>query len=82
LPTVSIIYDGKYKVGDTIIDAGQKEISTLAVSELLTYTQVGIIPKVIETKHNYLFAASVKYSQEEIDKNFKSLNLYNYFTFH
>lgn len=74
LPTVNLIYDGKYTVGDSFLDTGYTDISPVAVSEFLSYIQLGIIPKLIESKNNYLFAANVGYTQVNVDQLFEDVD--------
>lgn len=59
-PTISIIYNGKFQDELTITDTGQQSISNITIEEYNSMSGVHIIPKVIETKDDYMFAADVK----------------------
>lgn len=71
-PTVTLIYDDA--VTDTIIDRGQ-EIEVQSDVEFLSATQLRTIPKVIESKEDYLFAGNVKYAQDNFDQEITDANL-------
>lgn len=61
LPSVECIYDGKVLTNDfTITDSGQTALSTLTLEEFNSISGVHIIPKIIESKNDYLFAGNVR----------------------
>lgn len=77
-PTIDVIYDGKLNEGSyfTFSDVGQNAINTISVAEYNSMRQMQIIPKIIESKNNYLFASNIMYGQYG-DQEF--LNAYNNF---
>lgn len=74
-PTIDLVYDGE--MVSTFIDYGSS-ISQMGASEFLSTTQLQIVPKVIESKNDYLFAANVKYEQDEFDKALEDLDFRSY----
>ena len=74
-PTISLIYDGD--VIDEFVDYGS-QINQMGVSEFIALTQMSIIPKVLESKNDYLFAGNIKYGQDEYDKELEDLNFRSY----
>ena len=66
-PSIHIIKDRKYTIGLTVTDYGDN-IQEVSNSEFTALQDSGIIPKVIEQKNNYLFAANVSYAVDEVDK--------------
>lgn len=67
-PTIEVIYDGKYTKDFTFQDVGQNALSTLTVEEYNSVSGIHIIPKVIESKNDILFAANIKQELAQIDK--------------
>lgn len=74
-PQVSLVFDQQYNIGETLTDTGNIDIQTVGISEFLSYIQLKIIPKVLESKNNYLFAGNVNYKQKEIDDKFKDVDV-------
>lgn len=71
-PEVSIIYDDK--IVSSYTDTGYNvESSTL--EDLLSYIKMDLVPKIIESKQNYLFAANVTYSQSDFEKYLEDNNV-------
>ena len=68
LPRVDIIYDQVCKI-TSLYDSGQS-LQNIASSEFVATNKLLIIPKEIESKGDYLFAANVTYVQDEIDRQF------------
>ena len=66
LPTVNIIYDDELMSGVDYIDTGYN-VQSVDSSEFLSTVRLSFIPKVIESKNNYLFAANIEYIQSDID---------------
>lgn len=77
-PTVDMIYDKKISrtqsqsiIDDAdyeyFIDYGYSGISTLTLEEYNQLSDIHIIPKVIESKYDYLFAANIKDQQTYVD---------------
>ena len=66
MPLIELIADQDI-FGSTInfIDSGQSALSTLTVEEFNSTSGVHIIPKCIESKYDYLFAAGIK--QQDVD---------------
>ena len=71
-PKISIICDKKFERQDSItyIDDGSN-VEDISLTEFLELLQTNCIPKLIETKDDYLFASNIKYTQDEIDKKIK-----------
>lgn len=74
MPTVQRIEDKEIDPTQSYIDIedygdSQEE---LGVSELLGLTQMQIKPKIIESKGDILFAANLKYVQDDVDKMFEN----------
>lgn len=74
LPTVQKIEDKEIDPTQSYIDIedygdSQEEIG---VDELLGFTQMTIKPKLIESKGDVLFAANVKYVQDDVDRLFET----------
>jgi hypothetical protein len=65
MPSIHIIYDGD--LIDYIIDRGYS-IEQVGDTEFISTNTLGIIPKIIESKEDYLFAANLKYKQDLFDK--------------
>lgn len=67
LPTIETIYDEEIRqTGEMYFtDAGQSSIETITLEEYNSFTGIHFIPKTIETKDDYLFAANI----HEIDKD-------------
>lgn len=74
-PTISLIYDGD--ILDEFVDYGS-QVNQMGVSEFLALTQMSIIPKVLESKNDYLFAGNIEYGQDEYDKELEGLNFRSY----
>lgn len=64
LPTIDIIYDGTYSNSEFIFDdTGATSLDTISVEEYNSMSGVHIIPKVIENKNDFMFAANIKNKQ-------------------
>lgn len=74
-PEIHIVADtelSKYQiVGNnihfTMTDTGDN-LEQISLSDFLSLLQNDVIPKIIESKNDYLFAANIKYTQDEFDK--------------
>lgn len=60
LPIIELIHDGKTTEEFEFIDDGKKALSLLTLEEYNAQSGVHIVPKVIESKNDYLFAANIK----------------------
>lgn len=71
LPTIEVIYDSAYEPnrnGDFFInDTGQQALDTITIEEYNSMSGIHIIPKVIESKDNILFAANIQEKSTFID---------------
>ena len=67
VPTIDIIYDGDFQNNFQYKDTGMSSIGQLTVEEYNSYSGIHIIPKVIESKNDYLFAANIKYDSTAED---------------
>ena len=74
-PTINLVYDGP--IINKYTDRGGS-IEQLGVQEFVSLMQLQIVPKVIESKNDYLFAANLKYKQDEYDKELESLDFRSY----
>lgn len=72
LPRVDIIFDQKYS-HITITDIGQS-IENISSAEFVATNKLRIQPKEIESKGDYLFAANLKYGEDEVNEQFKNFN--------
>lgn len=81
LPTIELIKDvtvsgvTKYTVNDT----GSAGLSTLTLEEFNSVSGVHIVPKTIESKNDYLFAAGIKQQDSEIDISTYDARTYSYY---
>lgn len=71
LPTIERIYDKG--ITNSFTDSGQVAMSTLTLEEYNSMSGVHIIPKIIESKNDRLFAADIKTMVSDID-NFASFD--------
>ena len=71
LPLVELIYDGK-RTGNSVkfIDSGQKALGTLTLEEYNSVSGNHIIPKIIESKNDYLFAGNIKEQQHDLFEDY------------
>lgn len=76
-PKISLIKDQKL-IGTSVVDTGVGDIQDIAVSEFLSMMDIPIIPKTIESKNDYLFAANLKYKQDDADKTFEKFESRSY----
>ena len=60
MPTIEVAYDGKIIRDFYFEDLGTQSLSILSQEEYNSMTGVHIIPKTIESKDGYLFAANIK----------------------
>lgn len=58
LPTVEVIYDGD-RMSGYFTDAGLVALTTITLEEYNSITGYHIVPEVIESKNDYLFAANI-----------------------
>lgn len=77
LPKISLIKDEK--ISSTLRDNGS-DISEVAVSDFLSIIASSIIPSQIESKGDYLFAANMKYSQDNVDDQLSNFDARSYST--
>lgn len=71
-PKVDIIYDGNNL--SSFIDKGGS-VEDMTAEEFLSQMELQLVPAVIESKGDYLFAANISYKQDEFDKALDDLNL-------
>lgn len=71
-PKIDIIQDS-YIFTSSITDYGYVE-KEITIDEFLSYYNLSVMPKVIESKGDYLFAGNIKFYQEEIDKQFENFD--------
>lgn len=71
LPLIELIYDGK-RTGNSVkfIDSGQKALGTLTLEEYNSVSGNHIIPKIIESKNDYLFAGNIKEQQHDLFEDY------------
>lgn len=59
-PTIDVVYDGAYINNMVFTDTGISSLSTITTEEYNSISGIHIIPKVIDSKNDYLFAANIK----------------------
>ena len=64
-PSVNLIYDGEYQ--HSYIDKGTN-ISSSSFDNIIAMMHGAIVPAIIESKNDYLFAANITYKQDDLDK--------------
>lgn len=67
-PDVSIIYDGVFGKNFTYTDDNNEQLQNITIQEYNSISGIHIIPRVIESKDDYLFAAQIKESSEKTNK--------------
>ena len=67
-PEIDIIYEGDYDGTFEYIDYGGYSLGKLTVEEYNSLSGIHIIPRVIEAKDDYLFAAQIKEKSVTTDK--------------
>ena len=67
-PEIDIIYEGDYDGTFEYIDYGGQSLGKLTVEEYNSLSGIHIIPRVIEAKDDYLFAAQIKEKSVTTDK--------------
>jgi len=73
-PLIHLFYDGERDLFSGI-DMGNNEDSVqISQEELKAMISLGIIPKEIESKNDYLFAANIKDIQDTTNKQFKDID--------
>ena len=68
LPKVDIIYDQEC-THEEVLDSGQSLVN-VATAEFISTNKLLFVPKELESKGDYLFAANLEYSQDTIDEQF------------
>lgn len=83
LPTVECIYDDKIPEGDTFdyTDVGEAALSVHTLEEYNSMTGIHIIPEVIESKDDYMFAANIKDDTEADDQRVLDWNADEHVTY-
>ena len=76
LPRVDIIYD-QICIQNSIHDLG-RSLGSVSSSEFIATNKLLFVPKEIESKGDYLFAANLVYKQDEIDRQFKKFDARSY----
>lgn len=71
-PSVALIYDGP--IISSYVDRGA-EVEVSSDVEFLSATQLRTVPKVIESKEDYLFEGNITYPTDSFDADIKELNL-------
>lgn len=77
LPKVSLVFDNYYdKDGNNFYfdDLGQNSLQELTVEEFNSMQGIEIIPKVIESKNNILFAGNIQYSPDILDQEYLNMD--------
>lgn len=76
IPKISLIKDEK--ITQKLTDIGVNIEENVAISDFLSMFTPFIYPKQIESKGDYLFAANMKYSQDDVDSKFDSFKAESY----
>ena len=82
---ITYMYNGQmptvHRIEDKVIDPAKESVTIedygdnkeqLGIDELLSLTQMQIKPKLLESKGDTLFAANIKYVQDDVDQLFKN----------
>lgn len=82
---ITYMYNGQmptiHRIEDKVVDVSREYVDIqdygdnkeqIGVDELLSLTQMSIKPKVLESKGDVLFAANIKYVQDDVDNTFKN----------
>lgn len=77
-PTIETIFDTNLQGLTYISDTGQAALETLTLEEYNSVAGIHIIPKVLESKFDYLFAANIKDVQTSMDLYTKSFDARSY----
>lgn len=79
-PLIELIKDMSVQsnVDYTIVDMGDSSLGTLTLEEFNAVSGVHIIPKTIESKNDYLFAAGIKQQENTIDISDYDARTYSY----
>lgn len=79
-PLIELIKDMPVQsnVDYTIVDMGDSSLGTLTLEEFNAVSGVHIIPKTIESKNDYLFAAGIKQQENTIDISDYDARTYSY----
>ena len=64
-PSVNLAYDGEYQA--EYLDKGTNVMAS-SFDNVLAMMEGAIVPSIIESKNDYLFAANVTYKQDDLDK--------------
>ena len=67
-PTIETIIDTNVSGLQYFVDSGQSALETLTLEEYNSIAGIHIIPKVLESKFDYLFAANIKDQQTFVDE--------------
>lgn len=74
LPIINLIYDDKvFEENFEYTDIG-RNIYQISSEEFLSLQGLRITPKVIESKENYMYAANLRDSQDDLDEIFKDVD--------
>ena len=68
-PVIELIYQGKYEQTFKYEDRGGVALSTITLAEYNSIAGINIIPSIIESKNDYLFAANVNYESYTYDQS-------------
>lgn len=69
MPQISVIHDSSFTSDLTINDTGYNSQQDISIEEYNSMSGIHIIPKVLENKDDYLFAANVKTVETNIDQD-------------
>lgn len=69
-PTIDIVYDGKYTNNMIFTDNGIQGLQSVTTEEYNSISGIHIIPKVIDSKNDYLFAANIKQQSSDTFDDF------------
>ena len=76
MPKISLVKDEK--ITSSFTDTGTNVIEDIGVSELLAMFTPFVYPTQIESKGDYLFAANMKYSQDDVNAQFENFDTRSY----
>ena len=74
IPSCALIKDEEIAKDGKYVDTGT-DINAMSFDELSSLDTLSIKPKIIESKENYLFAADIQYEIDDVDEQFKNIDM-------
>lgn len=80
-PKISLIYDDVYISEYTDIGPQNDVDEDVSYSTFLSYIDFNSVPRIIESKNDYLFQANINDTQSKIDSKYDSVDISDYITY-